>query len=114
MPTDMGIMRPRYTPSVATNRAMATLGRNLRTARLRRRLQAATVAERAFISRETQRKIEKGTPGVALGHHAAVMLAVGLLDGLAAIGDPGTDTVGLRLEEERLPKRIRYQTARTA
>ncbi len=60
------IMPPRYTPSVATGRAMRTLGQNLRIARLRRRLQTATVAERAFISRETLRKIERGDPGVSM------------------------------------------------
>jgi len=87
---------------------MRTLGRNLRTARLRRRLQTATVAERAFISRETLRKIERGDPGVSMGNYAAVMLALGALDGLAAIADPGTDEVGRLLEEQRLPKRIRY------
>lgn len=101
-------MNLRYTPSVATARALRALGNNLRTARLRRRLQTATVAERAFISRETLRKIERGDPGVSMGNYAAVMLALGALDGLAAIADPGTDAVGLRLEEERLPRRIRY------
>ncbi|MCR9074208.1 MAG: helix-turn-helix domain-containing protein [Alphaproteobacteria bacterium] len=101
-------MKPRYTPSVATARALRTLGNNLRTARLRRRLQTATVAERAFLSRETLRKIERGDPGVSMGNYAAVMLALGALDGLSAIADPGTDAVGLRLEEERLPRRIRY------
>ena len=102
-------MRPRHPPSPAIERALRRLGCNLRTARLRRRLQTGTVADRAFISRETLRRIEQGERGVIMANYAAVMLALGLLDGLAAIGDPGTDEVGLRLDEAALPQRIRYR-----
>lgn len=81
-------------------------------ARLRRRLKMETVAERAFISRETLRKVEKGDPGVSMGIYASVMQAVGLLEGLNAIAAPEADQVGLLLDEQNLPKRVRYPKSR--
>lgn len=101
-------------PSVAVNRTLRELGQNLKTARLRRRLQAATVAERAFISRQTLTKVEKGDPGVAMGIYASVMLALGSLDQLKDVAAPALDAVGLQLEEQQLPKRVRYKRTRSA
>ena len=48
-------------------RALAKLGEDIRSARLRRRITTTTMAERAFITRPTLRKVEHGDPGVALG-----------------------------------------------
>jgi hypothetical protein len=36
-----------------------------------------------------------------------VLFVLGLADRIGALADPGTDTVGLKLEEEQLPQRIR-------
>ncbi|MBY0505456.1 MAG: helix-turn-helix domain-containing protein [Bryobacteraceae bacterium] len=88
------------------NRALRKLGRDLRDARLRRRMPVALVAERASMSRVTLGKIERGDPGVALGNYAKVLFSLGLLERLAAIAEPAQDKVGLQLEEGRLPKRI--------
>jgi hypothetical protein len=68
-----------------------------------------TVADRAAISRVTLSKIEKGDPGVSFGAYAAVLQGLGLLDRLTTIADAIHDGVGLHLEEERLPQRIRYK-----
>jgi hypothetical protein len=65
------------------------------------------MAERAFITRTTLRKVENGNPGVSLGIYATVMFVLGLAPRLADLADTRTDEVGLQLEEERLPKRIR-------
>ena len=48
--------------------ALRKLGHDLRDARRRRRIPVAIAAQRASISRTTLVKIEKGDPGVALGH----------------------------------------------
>jgi hypothetical protein len=64
-------------------------------------------AERASISRMTLLKIEKGEPGVAMGSYATVLFVLGLADQLGDIADPKRDAIGLQLEEDRLPKRIR-------
>jgi hypothetical protein len=65
------------------------------------------MAERASISRVTLSRVEKGEPGVAMGTYATVLFSLGMVDRLADVADPRHDTVGLALEEERLPARIR-------
>lgn len=86
--------------------ALRKLGSDIRDARLRRRIPAAIMAQRAFISRTTLVKVEKGDSGVGIGTYAAVLFALGMLDRLREIAGARTDEVGLALEEERLPKRI--------
>lgn len=88
-------------------RALAKLGQDIRSARLRRRITTITMAERAFITRMTLRKVERGDPGVSLGIYATVMFVLGLTPRLADLADSRADEVGLQLEEERLPKRVR-------
>ena len=44
----------------------------------------AVVAERAFTSRSTLQRVEAGDTAVSVGIYAAVLQALGLLDGLAA------------------------------
>jgi hypothetical protein len=56
----------------------------------------------------TLNKIEKGEPGVSIGTYATVLFTLGLVDRLAGLAAASTDTVGLELEEERLPQRIRH------
>ena len=96
--------------SMPVRRALQKLGRDIRDARLRRRIATAIMAQRASISRTTLNKIEKGDPGVSLGNYAAVMFVLGLSDRLATLADVRSDTVGLELDEENLPQRIRRQT----
>ena len=69
------------------------------------------MAERAFITRPTLAKVEKGDPGVSLGIYATVLFILGLTPRLADLADVRSDEVGLQLEEERLPQRIRRSTA---
>jgi transcriptional regulator with XRE-family HTH domain len=70
------------------------------------------MAERASMSRVTLSKIERGEPGVSLGNYASALFALGLADRLADLADPRNDSVGLGLEEERLPERIRLRRQR--
>ena len=88
-------------------RALRKLGHDIRDARRRRRVQVAILAERASIGRMTLNRIEKGDPRVSLGAYATVLFALGMADRLADIADPRHDSVGLELEEEHLPERIR-------
>jgi len=91
--------------SPAVKRTLRALGRDLKEARLRRRLTAAIVAERAGISRPTLRRIEKGSEGVSVGAVASVMQAVGLLDNLKTVADIGNDEVGKAIIGEQLTPR---------
>jgi hypothetical protein len=99
---------------IPVRRALQKLGRDIRDARLRRRIPTAILAERASISRMTLNKVEKGDPGVALGIYAAVLFVLGLAERLADLADVRTDPVGLELDEERLPQRIRRSRNRRA
>jgi transcriptional regulator with XRE-family HTH domain len=65
--------------------ALKQLGKHLQQARLRRRIPAALLAERASISRSTLQKIEHGEAGVAIGNYATVPSSLGLIDALAQV-----------------------------
>lgn len=65
------------------------------------------MAERAFISRNTLARVEKGDAGVSMGIYASVLFVLGMADRLGELADAAGDPVGLGLEEERLPRRIR-------
>jgi hypothetical protein len=67
----------------------------------------AVVASRAGITRQTLYRVERGDPAVALGIYATTLFVLGLIDKLATSAAIEGDTVGLALEEERLPKRVR-------
>ncbi len=94
-------------PPIPVQRALRKLGQDIRDARLRRRIPTAIMAERASISRTTLGKVENGDPGVSLGNYAAVLFVLGMVERLGELADVTTDAVGLELEEERLPQRIR-------
>jgi transcriptional regulator with XRE-family HTH domain len=90
-------------------RALRKLGADIHDARRRRRLPMAIVAERAFTSRSTLQKIEAGDTNVGIGIYAAVLQALGLLDGLEDIADIGSDSVGQTLASADLPARSRIR-----
>ena len=85
------------------------LGADIHDARRRRRLPMGIVAERAFTSRSTLQQIEDGDPGVGIGIYAAVLQALGLLDGLGQVADIGRDHIGQALAAAELPTRVRLR-----
>jgi transcriptional regulator with XRE-family HTH domain len=101
-----------HRPSVAVRRALAKLGADIRDARRRRRLPSAVVAERAFTSRPTLQRIEAGDHAVSIGIYAAVLQALGLLDGLGALAEASKDETGLAIAADNLPKRARLPRRR--
>ncbi|MEI7668486.1 MAG: hypothetical protein WCJ33_00180 [Pseudomonadota bacterium] len=99
-------MRTKPPLPLPVQRALSKLGDDLRTARLRRRIPTALMAERAMITRTTLGKVEKGDAGVSLGIYATILFILGMTTRLAELADVRSDSLGLQLEEERLPKRI--------
>lgn len=89
-------------------RVMLKLGQDIRDARRRRRISTTIMAERASISRTTLHKVERGDPTVSFGIYATVLFVLGLTERVAEIADIRSDSVGLELEEENLPQRIRH------
>ena len=101
-----------HRPSIAVRRALSKLGADIRDARLRRRLPSAVIAERAFTSRPTLQRIEAGDHAVSIGIYAAVLQALGLLDGLGTLAEASKDEVGLAIASDNLPKRARLSKRR--
>jgi transcriptional regulator with XRE-family HTH domain len=101
-----------HRPSIAVRRALGKLGADIRDARRRRRLPSAVIAERAFTSRPTLQRIEAGDHAVSIGIYAAVLQALGLLDGLGALAEASKDEAGLAIASDNLPKRARLPRRR--
>src|SRR5579872_6698717 len=85
---------------IPVTRALRKLGHDIRDARRRRRIPASVAAQRASISRTTLVKIEKGDPGVAMGHYSTVLFVMGMAERLGDLAASKNDPVGLQLEEE--------------
>ena len=90
--------------ALGPKRALDKLGADLRAARLRRRLPAAVVAERARPSRPTLARIEQGDPNVSIGLYCSVLNVYGLIQGVGALADYAADEVGRDLDRARLPQ----------
>ncbi|MFI5461533.1 MAG: hypothetical protein ACHRXM_39610, partial [Isosphaerales bacterium] len=110
--TNMVKTRSTVSLAIPVKRALHKLGGDIRDARRRRRIPMALLAERARLSRTTLTKVEKGDSGASVGAYATVLFVLGMTDRLADLADPRHDNVGLALEEERLPQRIRIPRAR--
>lgn len=93
----------------ASGKLLTQLGENLRMARLRRKLSAEQVAERANITRVTLRNIENGSPSVSMGHYFQVLVVLGLEQDIIKVA--ADDVLGRKLQDaemiikERAPKR---------
>ena len=90
----------------AARQALVKLGEDIAVARKKRRISTVSMAERAFISRGTLYKVEKGDPSVSMGIYATVLSILGLVKGLGQVADRRIDALGLDIEEDRLPKKI--------
>ena len=85
-------------PSIA--KILREFGENIKLARLRRKLSAEQVAERANISRPTLHSIEKGQPGVAMGSYAQVLFVLNLEKDLLKVA--ADDLLGRKLQDAKL------------
>lgn len=94
MPTKKVLMMP------SLKKILEELGENIKLARLRRKLSAEQVAERANISRPTLLSIEKGVPGVAMGAYARVLFVLGLEKDLLKLAVD--DVLGRKLQDAEL------------
>jgi len=91
------------TPPYAVEQVLSQLGRNIRTARLRRKLRLADLAERVGISRYVMSDIEKGKPTTAVAAYIGALWALGLAGDLRNVGDPDRDSEGKAFERARAP-----------
>ncbi len=104
MPTQNRITR---SPPAEVERVLRQLGRNLRTARLRRRLRIQDIADRLGTSRFTVADLEKGKPGASAAAYFGALWSMGLLGEAEALADPDRDEEGKTLESARRPLQAR-------
>ena len=90
----------------AARRTLVKLGADIAVARKKRRISTVSMAERAFISRGTLYKVERGDPSVSMGIYATVLAILGLVDSLSQVADRRNDHLGLDIDEDRLPKKV--------
>lgn len=90
---------------------LKAIGGNLKLARKRRRKSLKQAAEMLGTSISSLRRMEAGDPSVKIGTFLAAIEAYQLEDSLR-IAEPEDDTIGLTLENQRLPERIRQKKDR--
>lgn len=95
------------TAPAAVVEAVARLGQDIATARIRRQLREEDLAARAGITRTTLRRVEAGALGTGIGAYAAVLWALGMHHDLAAAAAPERDVEGQTLEAARRGERVR-------
>ncbi|WP_158930025.1 helix-turn-helix transcriptional regulator [Acidisphaera sp. S103] len=91
-------MRKRVSLLPADADVMATLGRRVRAARLRRNWSQAEMAQRAGVTRKTYAALESGDTGVSVGCLLKTLAIFGYSDRLGSILD--ADPIGADLELE--------------
>lgn len=103
----MKARKPILLPKI--EKMLTEVGENIKLARLRRKLSAEQVAERANTTRPTLRSIENGSGSVAMAAYAQVLLVLGLEKDLLKLA--GDDPLGRKLQDaellvkERAPKK---------
>jgi transcriptional regulator with XRE-family HTH domain len=103
--------RTKYPLLPRLTKILEVLGEDIKLARLRRKLSAGQVAERAGISRATLWQIEKGLPNVSMGYYAQVLFILGLEKNIATMA--ADDVLGRKLQDaqilvkQRAPKKTK-------
>ncbi|MDR1739672.1 MAG: helix-turn-helix domain-containing protein [Bacteroidales bacterium] len=103
------MQREKYVILPKLAKILTVLGENIKLARLRRKLSAEQISERAGISRSTLWQIEKGLPNVSMGYYAQVLFVLGLENDISNIAND--DLLGRKLQDadilikKRAPKK---------
>ena len=95
-----------FAPSDKTKSFVMQVGRNLRTARKRRKKTISEVAEMVGVSVATVKRVEAGEPSVKFGIYLAIAEVFQLEDSVR-FAEPEADTIGMTMEKQRMPQRIR-------
>ena len=92
---------------IPVSKALRKLGKDIELARRRRRIPVTLMAQRADVSEGTINRIEKGTSSTSIGAYISILFVLGMLERVYDLVDSSKDTLGISLESENLPKRIR-------
>jgi transcriptional regulator with XRE-family HTH domain len=92
--------RQKYVLLPTLTKILKQLGEDIKLARLRRKLSAEQVAERAGISRSTLWQIENGLPSVSMGYYAQVLFVLGLEQNISIMA--ADDILGRKLQDAQI------------
>ena len=94
-------------PPYEVEQAVKRLGRNLRTARLRRNLTIEQVAEKIGTGPRAVMDAEKGKLSTGVAVYSALLWAYDLLSPFGDLADPALDAEGMALDQQGGRKRAR-------
>ena len=97
--------------SSAIQERIQQVGRNLQLARKRRRKTVKQAAEMIGTSESSVRRMESGDASVKIATFFAALEVYQLEDSLR-FAEPGDDVIGLTLDKQRLPQRVRMKKER--
>jgi DNA-binding XRE family transcriptional regulator len=103
----ISIMPASPKPEDAVLQALTRLGSRIRLARTRRKLRQGDLAKQIGRGRATIVAIEKGAPHTEIGAYVSALWALGLLEELDLVADPGLDRDGQALAFSVADKRVR-------
>lgn len=98
-------MRPKKTLLMPKAReSLSIFGQNLKLARIRRRITAAMMCERAGISHATLTAIEQGKSSVSMAGYMSVLFCLNMHKDIEKVA--ADDILGRELQDLQLPKRV--------
>ena len=98
-------MKPRKTLLMPKARkSLEILGQNLKLARIRRRISAAMMCERACVSHATLTAIEQGKASVSMAGYMSVLFCLNMHKDMEKVA--ADDVLGRELQDLQLPKRV--------
>ena len=89
--------------------SLVRLGSRIRLARVRRKLRQEDLARKIGRTRATVAAIEQGSPATEIRAYVAALWALGLLQELDLVADPGLDRDGQALSFSAADKRVRLR-----
>lgn len=102
-------MKPNVPPEDPIAQSLVRLGSRIRLARLRRKLRQEDLARKIGRTRATVAAIERGSPATEIRAYVAALWALGLLQELDLVADPGLDRDGQALSFSAADKRVRLR-----
>ena len=98
-------------PPAAVEQTLERLGRNIRIARLRRKLPQEDLARRMGVSRFVVADVERGKASTGVAAYLGALWGLGLLAHMRDVADPDRDEEGKTLERARSPRTARRNTS---
>lgn len=100
-------MKKTNLPSLRAQNELKKLGNDISIARKKRKITQQRLADGAGVNVSTIRRLEAGDHGISLGVLAMALIVLGENARLGNMLDMAKDDIGLMLDNQKLPKRVR-------